>query len=280
MSFLSTTSGGKKQIVKVDAFCQIQNYTLPLPDKTFTSLLDDLDQGVKDVYPEVSTGALSNCHGDWYEWLIAIAAWNYHVQHPGSYVLLPLPNVSQFDVSRLYIDDLYELIEDLRVKVADATSVELITSNPDFVLINPASVVGFPAPQSMITNLNTKVIADIEQTYKPYIAKCGFESIIGYVSVKSSLRPDRRLQIPHEGSLVKALYIHLQTRKWIISPPGLRYYAVSRNIGETDLKALKTVATHSLTTVHSVPEAAVDEVFAVDSMVQAERMFDQILVNH
>ncbi|WP_373695840.1 Cfr10I/Bse634I family restriction endonuclease [Brunnivagina elsteri] len=38
------------------------------------------------------------------------------------------------------------------------------------------------------------------------MGKCNLKDIIGYASIKTSLRPDRRLQIPHEGSLMKAIY--------------------------------------------------------------------------
>jgi len=53
---------------------------------------------------------------------------------------------------------------------------------------------------------------------------------------------------------MKAIYTHLQTREWIINLKGLKYYAFSTKI--SDKNALKTVATHSITTVSSLPQAA------------------------
>ena len=68
---------------------------------------------------------------------------------------------------------------------------------------------------------------------------------------------------------MKALYVHLQTRQWILKPNGLKYYAMATVVGPKDRDALKTVATHSITTVHSLPQAAVDEVYEVNSLKQA-----------
>jgi hypothetical protein len=268
--------GAKEQINKVSAFCTIQKQ-FPTPQCSFTDILDDLDKGVRQAYPAVTGGALNNCHGDWYEWLIALSAWNYHADHPDSYLLLPLPNVTRFDVMRLYQNKFFDLIEDLRAKVLASTEVELITSNPDFVLLDPKAVEAFDLFSSKVDVITPEIIQQVEEAYRLFQGQCNFEEIIGYVSVKTSLRPDRRLQIAHEGSLMKALYIHLQTRQWIVKPQGISYYAASTSMNDPDRKALKTVATHSITTVHSLPQAAVDEVFTINSMLDAEKMFQQIL---
>ena len=76
---------------------------------------------------------------------------------------------------------------------------------------------------------------------------------------------------------MKATYIHLQTREWVINPRGLKYYAASTEVGDADRNALKTVATHSITNVQSLPQTAVDEVFVINSLIQANQAFDKIL---
>jgi hypothetical protein len=57
----------------------------------------------------------------------------------------------------------------------------------------------------------------------------------------------------------------------------LKYFAIATKVGNPDRVALKTVATHSITTVHSVPQAAVDEVFEVNSLQEAQVAFSRIL---
>jgi len=112
--------------------------------------------------------------------------------------------------------------------------------------------------------------------HRSFVGLCTFDSIVGFVAAKSSFRPDRRLQIPHEGSLIKAIYVHLQTRQWVVNPRGIKYYAIGGKIGQSDIQALKTVATHSIVTVSSKPQAAVDQVFEVNTREIAETTFAKI----
>jgi hypothetical protein len=113
--------------------------------------------------------------------------------------------------------------------------------------------------------------------YSNFIGEVSLSELVGYISVKMSLRPDRRLQISHEGSLVKAIHAHIVTRKWLLEATPLTYYAITPNPTDADKRALKTVATHSLITVTQKPQAAVDEVNNIDTYEQAFSFFSRIL---
>lgn len=278
MTYITTLPNGKSQLNKKQAFCDLLNNNLPRSDRSFNDLIKHFDESIKSLNSDISDGSLKNAHGDWYEWLLAITMWNFHIENPNSSLALLLPNIIRFDVAKLYKEDLYSLILDLREKVVNSTSVELITSNPDFVLIDTANIDLPSISTEPINSISPEIISQLEAAYTNLIHQCDFDNIIGYISVKASLRPDRRLQMAHEGSLMKALYTHLQTRKWIISPPGLKYYAFSTKVGSADRKALKTIATHSITTVHSEPQAAVDEVYEVDSIEKAIEVSTEILL--
>jgi hypothetical protein len=277
MTFIRTLKGGKSQVIKDAAFCILLKGKLPTNVKPIDELISEFDKEVLNVDKTVSKDALNNVHGDWYEWLLAISAWNYCAENKNANLALLTPNISQFDISTLYNEKLYGLIQDLRNKVLESSSVQLISSNPDFVIIDRKVVDLEIKKIERITMIDQNSISLIENTFKRFMGKCDFDDIHGYVSVKTSFRPDRRLQIPHEGSLMKAIYTHLQTREWIINPRGLKYYAIATKVGKPDRTALKTVATHSITTVQSLPQAAVDEVFEVNSLQQAEEAFSKIL---
>lgn len=277
MTFIRTLKGGKSQVIKDVAFCTLLNGQLPSETKNFDELISEFDREVFRIDKSVTKDALNNVHGDWYEWLLAIAAWNYCVDNRKANLALMTPNISQFDVSRLYDDNLYHLIKDLRAKVHSSSSVQLISSNPDFVVIDRMLADKLIPKMDRISKVDESAIRRIETVYKLFEAQCNFEQILSYISVKVSFRPDRRLQIPHEGSLMKAIYTHLQTREWIINPKGIKYFAIATKVGSPDRAALKTVATHSITTVHSIPQAAVDEVFEVNSLQQAQTAFAKIL---
>jgi len=273
MKAIVKQQGSRLQIDSKAAFCELLDHKTPPDTKSFIEIIKDFDRAILQKYPKVTGNALNNVHGDWYEWFIAIAAWNYFVKTKGSFLALMLPNITQFDVVALYEKSLYNLVVDLRNKVYQTASVHLITSNPDFVLIDPKHL---SLPEELtkpIVKINEDVLTRLESVHSFFTSKCSFDTIVGYVSIKLSLRPDRRLQIPHEGSLMKAIYTHLQTRKWIINPPGLKYYAFTAAATDADKKALKTVATHSITTVLNIPQAAVDDVFVVNSFKDCDLVF-------
>lgn len=267
-------SDGRAQVDTKGALCEIQS-EFP-PEETFTEVLSKVSTAIQKKHPEVTNNALSNTRGAWYEWLLAASAWNWHLNH-SSHLAVLLPNMTQFDIADLYEPRLRGFIQDLRTKVTTHTSVKLVTSNPDFVIVDTREMdLGSDLPL-LITHFDRGRLDALDQLYRRLVGKCTFSNLIGYISVKSSLRPDRRLQIPHEGSLMKAIYAHLQTRDWVINPPGLRYYAVSSAISEADREALKTVATHSITTVNELPKAAVDAVFQINSEAEAVATWKSIL---
>jgi len=276
MPLINTLSSGKSQINKISSFCEILENKLPDQNILFTDLLEHFNKRILKEDNCITREALSNSHGDWYEWLLSISSWNISKEN-NSYLALLLPTIATYDVSKLYETNLYELILDLRDKVEKAASVQLITSNPDYVIIDPTNL---KIPNELlkpIKEITPETISMIQSAYQYFSGKCKFENIIGYISVKTSLRPDRRLQLAHEGSLMKALYTHLQTRNWIISPRGLKYYAIVTKANDSDINALKTVATHSITTVHTLPQAAVDHLFIVNSLLEADKTFKNIL---
>lgn len=276
MIYIRTLPNGKPQVIKDQAFCSLLNNSIPIHNKSFDELFDKMDAEVYDN-ADVTKQAMSNVHGDWYEWLLAVAAWNYSANNQSANLPLLMPNISQFDVASLYEERLFDLIQDLRKKVEDSSEVKLITSNPDFVIINREVINSEIGELTEIDNLTTETISELSNKFRQFENKCDFSQVEGYIAVKKSLRPDRRLQIPHEGSLMKAIYKHLQTREWIVNPKGLKYYAMASSVSDADKNALKTVATHSITTVSSLPQAAVDDVFQIDSIQQAQYVFQQIL---
>ncbi|AYL98050.1 Cfr10I/Bse634I family restriction endonuclease [Mucilaginibacter celer] len=277
MTYIRILKDGKSQVIKDLAFSSLLNNTLPDQDKSIRELISEFDKAIQLTDPSVTKDALNNVHGDWYEWLLAIAAWNYCVDNEHANLVLLTPNISQFTIAKLYNEKLYGLILDLRQKVLLSSSVQLISSNPDFVIIDRSLVNKIIPNLTKITTIDQNEIIKIDQAHRAFEGECDFDDIIGYISVKTSFRPDRRLQISHEGSLMKAIYTHLQTREWILNPKGIKYYAMATKVGLPDRLSLKTVATHSITSVQSIPQAAVDDVFEVDTMRQAQIVFERIL---
>jgi hypothetical protein len=273
-----SNSGGERSVNKLECFTTTFNEGLPHEDTSIVALIEAMDAAVRAEYPQVSGGALNNCHGDWYEWLLAICAWNTFNETSHGLLAVQLPNIRRFDCAELYVEPLFQMVSHLRNVVRSSSDVELITSNPDFVILDHPYLRSIDLP-ARIEVPTSEIVTRLGDIHLGLRHLCSFDNIRGYLASKFSLRPDRRLQIPHEGSLMKALYVHLQTRLWLTEPRGLRYYAVAAKVSRPDIDALRTVATHSITTVSSKPQPAVDEVFAVDTLAEAREMFQTILLD-
>ena len=274
MEWVSYNAQNKPQVDKKAAFCELVD-VIP-PSKDFDDSLNNICAAILAKHPFVTQDALKNVRGSWYQWLLASSAWNYYCDG-GVYLAALLPNKTRFDIANLYEDRLRDFITDLRQKVSQHANVELVTSNPDFVIMKASDLILDLPFTGKLTSFNSENLDALDRLYEAIVGRCNFDNLIGYISVKTSFRPDRRLQIPHEGSLMKAIYAHLQTRDWIINPKGLRYYAIAMKVGPADKEALRTVATHSITTVNEVPKAAVDNVFVINSEAEAQGVWHSIL---
>ncbi|MFZ6754167.1 Cfr10I/Bse634I family restriction endonuclease [Undibacterium sp. Dicai25W] len=225
--------------------------------------------------PAVSGAALANTRGAWYAWLIAIESIRFGQSNPLASFLVKLPNVSSFDSISLYEESISKLVVDFREKLSLAGDVNLTTSNPDYVIISRELGYALPDITGVIAPVN---LEQIDTFYRNFVGRCNLDQIVGYLGAKSSVRPDRRIQLLHEGSLTKAIYTHLQTRLWLINPKGIKYYAVSMSFGPADLAGLKSVATHSIASSAMKPEPAIDIATSVFDTQTAHSFFNQVLV--
>ena len=100
MPFINPDKHGKPGIIKNIAFCHLLNGVIPDRSEKITKIIKQLDEGVQNR-ADVTSNALSNAHGDWYEWLLGIEGWNYCAENDDAHVPLMLPNISRFDVASL-----------------------------------------------------------------------------------------------------------------------------------------------------------------------------------
>jgi len=210
---------------KKGTFCIALQNNYPTASSSISGILKRLEDthnnelNQRNIKPKTD---FRNPRGDWYQWLLAITAWNIRITHQTPNILVKLPDKRAFPFVKLYNNNLYAMLDTLAHDV-------------------------------------------------------GLNGVRGYLAAKTSLRDDRRYQPCHEGSLAKALYAHLQTRLWVRDLIGIKIYAVAMEAGEGDIRAMKTIATHSIPSVFSTPLRAVDEVQVVSTLKQAEQLFLEIL---
>lgn len=273
MAYTYLNSKGKLSVNTWECF-KAAVEDINLFDCAISDILQRAEDTARSEGPDITTAAFANARGSWYEWVVALGAIRWMREHPESLTMCNLPNVSSYDCSRLYDAKISFYIDDLRKKARESSNVELISSNPDFVLVSSQLGRDLPTREQIAASTSSDIINGI---YQQFHQRCDLDDLLGYASVKTSFRPDRRLQIPHEGSLFKALYRHIQTRDWLVDAPGISYYAVTQKANDKDFRALNTVATHSITDVSSKPLAAVDELFVVTDGLSLTQMLESVL---
>src|SRR5262249_46418910 len=169
----------KGTLSAIDSFCYLSGGKLPASNASFRGIFDDWK---KQILPlKISEASIKRVTGTWYEWFIAIAAWNYKIANKGVLVAARLPNIKQFDVLSLYEKDLYRYVKDLRTKVNKTAHVTLITSNPDFVLISPDTPDAPALPTIPINELTRENLELLKKIIGGYVGRCRFEDIKGYL---------------------------------------------------------------------------------------------------
>ena len=180
-----------------------------------TLILDECAQFGKDR-PEPS--AFGRARGDWYEWLFSLGSWEYlhNKEEPIERFFVPLPNRDKFDYLTLYNDRIFGYFGELKDSL-EQNNVTLSSSNPDFAMIETEADGTLPPFANPIT---AELIEQLNSMCHQLVSQLNFEQFIDFVSVKTSVRGDRRLQLPAEAALVKAFYEHLKGR---LSSPQFQY---------------------------------------------------------
>jgi hypothetical protein len=71
MAIIETNSKGQITIKSAGTFCAFLSSALPESTQSYRTILNAIDANVLAQHQNVTQGALNNCHGDWYEWLLA-----------------------------------------------------------------------------------------------------------------------------------------------------------------------------------------------------------------
>ncbi|MCM3269096.1 Cfr10I/Bse634I family restriction endonuclease [Paenibacillus elgii] len=273
---------GKNQKTRIKPYLTLAEvFGEELPTGTIKENLDKLEQHAKNAafaqgFAVPNSQAFSNTRGFWFEVFIAVQAWNYRIRKNITDVLIvKMPNVITFDFRRIFEDQTKEMLNHLEVSLLK-NQVRLITSNPDLLIVKQENLIQ-EEHNIPISRLDTQSIMNAVNLYKALENKCHWDSLKAGIGVKTSLRPDRRLQVVHEGNILKSLFAHLKMRHWNREAIFEYYGASSEMISGADDDALQTAATHTIVNVDSLPERAVDGLFSLLTFADIDRMLDEII---
>jgi hypothetical protein len=225
------------------------------------------------------TGGLRNVRGEWLEYILGVIFWNTVAESRfRDTAIVRLPNAAQLRFHDLYEPQargyLVELFDSLREH-----DIQLIMSNPDFICVSGL-------PDALVEKLRTPLtmgeasVAILQMAYENIRGHCHAGSIPFAVTVKSSVRPDRRYQIVHEANVVKALVLHLASRFWRRDLYIAFYAMVASRVSSSDREVFRNPATHTLVHVSWTPEPLVDKVFEIDSAEEVMGMINDLLESH
>lgn len=258
---------------------------LPDPGDTISDIMGQIEYYIVSATQQLrlsapNQNALSKCRGDWFEILVAVNAWNYRIDNSlDNIILVKLPNIRVLDFRQMFTPSVQVLLNDLDQSLR-AVGANLTTSNPDILVIRNDDI---PTEfQNPITNLTLENIITVLDAYKKdqILGKCEYQDIIAGIGIKTSLRPDRRLQLVYEANILKSIFFHLRMRAWK-NDSTFKYFALTADhIRDADKEALKTAATHTILYVGAKPERCVDELYTVNTLQDITDTINMICDEH
>lgn len=274
---LIAQSGGVKKEAAIG-----MRFKNEFPKGDIEKLLQSIQAGVlkygrKKKLKTPGQGAFNNARGDWLELILSAYFWNSIIDRNEDVLVVRLPNVTKMSFIELFDDESQKLIKLGLMQTLSKNGARLDMSNPDIIGVRVDRSKLPSVFHKKLKKLGVAEAALLFGSYKNLLGKCSYNGILFGLSIKTSLRGDRRYQIVHEGSIVKAFIAHLQTRYWDTSFETKFYGAVTDNVSEQDHEIFKTAATHSIVNVFSPSVKAVDKVYHIPTTDDAEKMITAIL---
>lgn len=273
-------SSSKSRIKPLNALAEV--FEDKLPEGPIKDILDLLETHVRNVaeakeLAQPTSSAFSNTRGLWFEIIVSVYSWNYRITNGlTDLYAIKMPNVKMYDFRRIFNEQTARIIEQLESYLRNHDKqLRLVASNPDIIIVQQKGLV--TSADDYINNLSLKNTERIIQLCNEIRDRCQWSSVRAGIGLTTSLRPDRRLQLVHEGNILKALFAHLKMRHWNNNVSFEYHGASSEKRSHADDEALKTVATHSIVNVNSIPERAVDGVHSLLNTDDIYTMLDKII---
>lgn len=257
------------------------------PSNSVRGMIDRLENQVRNAADarfgkragSTISGGIANVRGDWLEQILAVIFAN--ITADGSYgntAIVRLPDTDKMEFRELfksvpkgYLDDLYQSLKD--------RGISLTMSNPDFVCVTNLSDDIMEEIGGDVV-LGEATVDKLSKAYESVRGQCDPFSIPFVLTVKTSVRPDRRYQIVHEANVVKALGAHLASRYWKKDLYFPFYALIANKVSKSDREVLKNPVTHTLVQVSWDPVSVVDEVYEIDSVEDIEQEIRTLLDKH
>ena len=217
---------------------------------------------------------MNNARGDWLESILKVIFWNTLVDVcDGGSVIFKLPNASQLQFRHLYEDRARGYLDELFASLAER-GMNMQMSNPDFLCLTGIEEGAIDTEHRTIS---MDALDELDNLYQQFVGECPAEAIPFVLTVKSSVRPDRRYQAVHEANVVKALVAHLAGRFWKQELYTGFYAMIAATVSASDRQVLSNPATHTLVQVSWTPVPLLDGVYEIDDVADLTATIEELL---
>jgi hypothetical protein len=184
--------------------------TLNLNGLTFLDIVDRIEREVVEKSTQLITqGSLNNCRGTWYELALIMEAHRSILQSTKNLYLVKMGSETSIKFWEIYQKESrqkYDRLVDIFKKREEPIFIRC--STPDFVMIS-RDIIRDSSNSNILQN-SSPPLSEINKLYKVIKNKCLPHQVKGFISLKTSNRPDRRYQILLEANVTKfaSRYIH------------------------------------------------------------------------
>ncbi len=164
---------------------------------------------VKKYNKPLKQGSLNNCRGTWHELAFVMEAHRSILRSTKDLYLIKMGNEISIKFWEIYNQESREKYQSLvgRLNHKD-NPIFIRCSTPDFVVVS-RDVISNSAGSQILQSQSPSLL-EINELYKVIKSNCTPDRIKGFISLKTSNRPDRRYQILVEANVTKfaSKYIH------------------------------------------------------------------------
>jgi len=233
-------------------------------------------------------GAVNQYRGMWFE-MIVVHDWFRVVEvttptREDPLVAIPMPKRTELRLESLWVDPIHELVLALECDLQSHKTV-MRASNPDLILLR-ASVLQRHCPSVWSAARTASSIQKrheaLDQIAHQLKGKLDYPELAGMMSLKTSLRVDRKVQPLQEANRIKTLRKYIRTRIWQRhdSPFGFYVVLMEESRGRTHSGSpeafYSNVLLYSIVSIDEKPSPAVDGVLRITSLGGLEAAINMV----
>jgi|GEM_PF-1998103 len=188
--------------------------TLNLNGLSFLDIVNAIEEVVvQNSTQPVTQGSLNNCRGAWYELAFIMEAHQSILRSTEDLYLVKMGNENSIKFWEIYQKESRQRYDRLIEMFSQRQEPIFVRcSTPDFVVISK-NIIQDSASFNILQKISPS-LQEINELYKVIKYKCSPEQVKGFISLKTSNRPDRRYQILVEANVTKFASRHIHDREY------------------------------------------------------------------